>query len=96
MLRDPTVRLLGFQEGPRGLESGFFLFSHSSCGTSLALEISDLADLSQEPTLSPSACSSGVNREICLASEELGECPAECICRFVRNVKQIIEAWRKH
>ena len=102
MLRDPDVRLIGFQllsDGcqPGSCQSGVFVFSHETCGTSLAMETAAAVGLTHGsiPVLSRSACSVGRGGDHCLGARAGGECPRECICEFVWRVTRLIRDWPK-
>jgi hypothetical protein len=95
LLRDPRVRLLGYQPGPLSFERGFFLFNHAVCGTSLALELPSLESLVQIPILALSTCSRGEVPDACLREDADQVCPLFCVCSFVQAVRRVIEVWPK-
>ncbi|MBI5383267.1 MAG: hypothetical protein HZA90_01125 [Verrucomicrobia bacterium] len=94
-LKDPEVTLAGFQLGPGGHTSGFFLFHHQKCGTSLAIYLPPFADLAKGPIVWRSKCSVGLPASFCLAPGTSTSCPLECVCEFVWDVTQAIQQWPK-
>ena len=93
LLEDPEVRLLGFQPGANGHKSGFFLFCHERCGTSLALQLRLFEDLGEMPVVTRSGCSIGLQVEFCLVAKNNRPCPSECVCAFVSSVSRTIQSW---
>ncbi len=95
LLRDRSIRYLGFQAGADGRLPGMFLFNHRSCGTTLALDVPALEDLSRRPVLGLSQCSTGTSPEYCLAKSRSEPCPLYCACEFVADVGRTVRAWPK-
>ena len=94
-LSDPTLRLNGYQAFLEDLILGLFLFTHGSCGTTLAIEAKDFADLYDGPIFEQRLTGTDKCRGYCLSREELGACPNECECAWVREVLQVVKAWPK-
>ncbi|MEI7435828.1 MAG: hypothetical protein WCL16_03350, partial [bacterium] len=95
-LNDAAVNLLGYQVNFKELEAGLFLFNHqgADCGTTLAVDVRDFAELYKGPVFVKRMTGSPACLGLCLRRESLDRCPAECECAFVREVLQIVRGWR--
>jgi len=89
-LNDNSVYIIGYQAHFESLKTGIFLFNHSCKGT-LALEVSDFADLYDGPVFEERATGSDDCPGHCLHENILDPCPAKCECAFVREVIQILK-----
>jgi len=96
-LSDPTLVLLGYQVNFLHLEAGLFLFSHETadCGTSLAIEAGEFADLYNGPIFETPHASIKKCPHYCLEETSLVPCPEKCECAYVREVLQIVKNWPK-
>ena len=94
-LRDPAVRLLGFQPGTIGDADGVILFSHDLCGGNLPVELPRFDGLVQAPKY---AASSKTFNTIPFCTAELcnAYCPTDCACDYVWHVMGLIQSWPKN
>jgi hypothetical protein len=88
-LDDPEISIVGYQVHFDALMEGLFLFNHS-CGGTLSIKASEFSDLYAGPMFQNRQTGSDKCPGYCLYEEELGPCPAECDCAFVREIIQII------
>ncbi|MCP4641669.1 MAG: FHA domain-containing protein [bacterium] len=93
-LKDPAVALAGYQVRFEDLSGGLFQFAHT-CGTTLAVPVSDFRHLYggktfDEPLTGTEACPG-----YCKSEDELRPCPAECMCARIREVLQVVRGWPK-
>ena len=93
-MRDPGIVLIGYQANTEELALGLFYFNHSCKGT-LAVNAGDFKDLYDGPVFRHRATGSEDCKGFCLKPDELGRCPAQCECAYVREILQIIKNWRK-
>ena len=91
-LRDPEVKLAGYQVDFTDLDQGYFLFNHSAadCGTSIAVLVGDMMDLRgglvhQESMYETAACEGH-----CLVVTSFEKCRAPCRNARVRDVMRAI------
>jgi hypothetical protein len=91
-LRDPTLKIIGYQAAFVNLVEGYFLFNHS-CGTTLARAVGEFQDLYTGPMYTNRATGSDECPGYCLRKGELGGCSAQCECAWVRETIQIILNW---
>jgi len=77
------------------LKAGIFMFNHS-CHTTLALRAEDFADLYQGPIFKERATGSDECPGHCLHEHNLGPCPAQCECNYIRHILQLIQSWPKN
>jgi hypothetical protein len=91
-LRDPEVRLVGYQANFTDLEKGFFMFNHlrTSCQTTLGLSVGAFSDLYDGPIFETHTGRSPDCPEYCLHEDNLDPCPKVCECLYVRAVMQKI------
>lgn len=96
-LRDPLVKLVGYQVNFNQLNSGYFMFNHMhpKCLTTLSLPVELFTDLYQGEIYRDRLTGSDKCPGFCLHTSKLQPCPAKCECGFVREVIQIILAWSK-
>jgi hypothetical protein len=94
-LADPQLAVVGYQVNFDDLLLGFFLFSHRACGSTIALPAGVFRDLYDGPVYAGRATGTADCPEYCLRQEELGPCPAQCECAYVREVLQIVRGWPK-
>src|SRR5450759_267059 len=94
-LSDATVNLIGYQVHFEELQAGFLLFNHliADCGTTLALEVRDFADLYSGPVFEERMTGSQTCPGLCQHRESLERCTVQCECAFVREVLQIVRNW---
>lgn len=93
-LSDPEVKLIGYQVNFKALQAGIFLFNHT-CRTTLALCASDFEDLYDGPIFKERATGTEACPGHCLHQDNLGPCPAQCECGYVRHILQVIQDWPK-
>lgn len=96
-LADPTVVPIGYQVDFTQLASGLFLFNHAlpTCGTTIAVEVGQFADLYAGPLYEDRRTSTPACPRHCLYVGSLDACPAACECRSVRDILGIIRTWPK-
>jgi hypothetical protein len=94
-LSDPRLAVVGYQVNFDDLLLGFFLFSHLTCESTIALPAGLFRDLYDGPVHAGRATGTADCPEYCLRKAELGPCPAKCECAYVREVLQIIRRWPK-
>jgi hypothetical protein len=92
LLDDPGLKLIGYQSNFRTLSAGLFLFNHTCRGT-LAIMAESFRDLYAGPVFSERATGSDTCGGHCLHEHDLGPCPAQCECAYVREILQIIRNW---
>lgn len=98
LLTDPLIELVGYQVNLDVLDEGLFYFLHhrEGCGTTMAIPVAAFKGLSDLPFLAPSAANRpGGCPGLCLKEGELGACPQECECTWVRDIMQTILRWEK-
>ncbi|MDA8142263.1 MAG: hypothetical protein M0036_26755 [Desulfobacteraceae bacterium] len=93
-LRDPTLKLVGYQANFNQLKTGIFLFNHH-CRTTLALLAADFEDLYTGPIFVERATGTEACPGHCLNKDNLDECPARCECSYIRHILQLIKNWPK-
>jgi hypothetical protein len=93
-LRDPTLKLIGYQANFKALKTGILLFNHS-CRTTLALQAHDFVDMYDGPVFVERATGSDDCAGHCLHQSDLAPCPARCECAFIRQILQAILDWPK-
>ncbi len=95
LLKDLTVNFVGYQVNFVQLGQGIFLFVHESCGTTMAVRVQHFNDLYDGPVVSSRLTNTENCHRYCLYQEELGACPEQCECAFVREICQRILNWPK-
>jgi hypothetical protein len=95
LLTDPCVDLVGYQVDFVDLDSGFFLFTHSVCGTSFGIGVFAFRDLYRGPVFTERATGSDSCPGHCLRKGDLDPCPVQCECAYVRDILQCIREWPK-
>jgi hypothetical protein len=93
-LGDPEIFIVGYQVHFDALVEGIFLFNHS-CGGTLSINTVEFTDLYKGSVFQKRLTGGEECPGFCLYEEELGPCPAECECAFVREIIQIIKEWKK-
>ncbi len=93
-LRDPNLRLIGYQANFNVLAAGIFLFNHDCNGT-LAVPAENFMDLYHGPIFKERASEGPQCPGHCLHQEDLSTCPARCECNYVREILQVIRQWPK-
>jgi hypothetical protein len=93
-LSDQYVSLTGYQVSFKNLRAGQFIFNHS-CGTTLGVPAGSFVHLYDGPIFEERATGSDDCPEYCLRADELGPCPVECECAYIREVLQIVRKWPK-
>jgi hypothetical protein len=94
-LADPQLAVVGYQVNFDDLLLGFFLLSHLACDSTIALPAGLFRDLYEGPVYAGRATGTADCPEYCLRKEELGPCPAQCECAYVRETLQIVRRWPK-
>jgi hypothetical protein len=95
-LADPNVVFLGYQVDSMEDGTGWFLFNHLRCSTTVAVGLHGFAGLSQEPVLADSCDVRGVREDFCLARREHRRCPPRCPCAYVTQTARLIQDWGKN
>jgi len=92
LVRDPEIRLAGYQANFTNLEEGFFMFNHvrTGCHTTLGLSVRTFSDMHDGPVFETRTGRSPDCPEHCLHEDDLDPCPRSCECRYVRDVMQKI------
>lgn len=93
-LEDPQLKLVGYQVNYKALSTGIVLFNHNCKGT-LAIYAEDFRDLYEGPVFTQKATGSPACPGRCLREDDLGPCPVQCECAYVREILQEIKAWPK-
>jgi len=94
LLIDPDIELLGYQVNFERLKAGIILFNHTCKGT-LALYVTDFADLYTGPIFTQRATGSEQCPGHCLHQDDFRPCPAKCECAYVRHILQKLKNWPK-
>ena len=96
-LSDPELRLTGYQASFEDLLGGLFMFTHISekCGTTLSIPVQKFVSLSDRPIVSKRTEQTECCPQICQHKNNLGPCPVECECTWVREVLQKIQEWSR-
>lgn len=96
-LEDSQIVLIGYQVDFQTLKAGLFLFNHhrEGCFSTLSIRAEQFMDLYQGPIFQERKTGTSECLGYCLHREELGPCPAQCECAFVREVLQIVLHWPK-
>lgn len=93
-LRDPALKMVGYQANFKALETGILLFNHS-CRTTLAVHASEFKDLHDGPIFKERATGSESCPGHCLHKTDLAPCPVRCECSYIRHIIQLIEEYPK-
>jgi hypothetical protein len=93
-LRDPALKLIGYQVNFKALKTGILLFNHT-CRTTLALQALDFEDLYTGQIFIERATGSDECPGHCLHQDDLRPCPARCECAYIRHILQLIRNWPK-
>ncbi len=90
MVRDPDVRLLGFQAFFDQPAEGLLLFNHATakCRTTIAVRAGDFEDWGALLPVPDNRTESVVCPGHCLSMESLEACSVPCELRWVRQVMQ--------
>jgi hypothetical protein len=95
LLGDPQLQIVGYQVNFDDLLLGLFLFNHLDCGSTIAVPAELFKDLYDGPIYAARATGTAECPEYCLYASELGRCPAQCECAYVREILQIVRTWPK-
>lgn len=93
-LRDPAIRLIGYQADFTSPVLGLLLFNHT-CGTTVAINAEQFADLYDGPIYDDRKTGTDSCPEHCLHRDSLVTCPAKCECASIREILQIVRKWPK-
>ncbi len=95
-LGDRDVALLGYQVHFREDTTGFFLFNHLTCRTTLGVKAKKFLSLSEVPI--QGECHRHEDRcpEYCLRTSLSQNPPPLCDCTFVKSIVDVIQGWPKH
>jgi hypothetical protein len=94
-MQDAALELIGYQVNFDHLHLGLFLFNHLACGTTIGLEAGLFSDLYEGPVYKQRQTGTDRCPEYCLHERQLKPCPAECECRYVREIIQTVRQWPK-
>ena len=94
-LTDPLISLVGYQPHFEELTAGLMLFTHTACGTTLALEVAAFQTLKTSPVFTRRLTNTAACPGLCLHASALRPCPLACECAWVRDVLARIQAWPK-
>jgi two-component system, OmpR family, alkaline phosphatase synthesis response regulator PhoP len=94
-MKDPNLDLVGYQVNFDNLLLGFFIFSHVSCGSTIAVPAGHFRDLYDGPVFSQRLAGTEKCPEYCFRVNELRPCPEQCDCAYVREILQIVRDWSK-
>ena len=94
-IADPSLELVGYQAHFKNLEQGLFLFNHLSCKSTISVKSGKFADLYHGPLYKKNLLGTDSCPEYCLFKTNLEACPVKCECTYVRDILQIIKAWKK-
>lgn len=89
-LEDPAAEIIGYQVNYEDLELGLFLFSHTSCGTTLAIPAVRFKDLYDGPVFRERMTGTKECSDLCQHGDALNACPARCECAWVREIIQVL------
>jgi hypothetical protein len=96
-LADPALEMIGYQADIQSLENGLFLFNHlvENCKSTIAVRVHQFRDLYDGPVYQKCLIGTEDCAGLCLHRENLKPCQAECECRYVRDLVQIVKNWTK-
>lgn len=96
-LADPALDMIGYQADIESLENGLFLFNHlaENCKSTIAVRVHQFRDLYAGPVHQKCLIGTEDCEGMCLHRENLQPCQAECECRYVRDLVQIVKNWKK-
>jgi len=92
-LDDPGTVVTGYQAHFDELELGLFLFNHTGCETTFAVQAQAFGDLYDGPIYRESKTHTEECKSFCLHEEQLNRCPTQCECAWVREVLVIVSEW---
>lgn len=95
-LSDPNISVVGYNVNFEELELGCFLFNHTICGTTLAIEARIFTDLYQGKVFTERKTGGKECLGLCFDSTSIEPCPAQCECAYVREVLNQVANWIKH
>jgi hypothetical protein len=93
-LNDPENEIIGYQANFKNLEAGYFLFNHQVLHT-LAIPVNAFSHFRSGPIFTENKAGTEDCPGYCIHKLELGTCQESCECRWVRDVIQVIKAWKK-
>lgn len=92
-LGDPTIELVGYQPHFEDHQLGFFLFTHTQCGTTLNIPVEFLRDLYGGPVVTHREVPPETAQSYCIHAGSGGSCPASCECLAIMELSRIIREW---
>lgn len=97
-LRDPSLRLEGYQVNFADLEAGLFLFTHNipACGSTIAIEAGKFTDLHKGQIFEDRLLGTPHCDGSCLHDGVIDSCKEKCECAYVRDVLKKVSAWPKY
>jgi hypothetical protein len=95
-LSDASLKLVGYQVHFKDLEEGLFLFNHSSCKSTIAIQSGKFSSLYDGPIFTTNRMHKEDCPDHCLSKFNLETCPVQCECNYVREIMQIIKTWEKN
>ena len=94
-LGDAEVVSIGYQVNFRELELGLLLFNHQACKTTMAIEAREFRDLYEGPVFEKRKQDTAECPNLCLHSNNLRPCPAQCECGYIREICDRVARWPK-
>ena len=85
-LHDTNIQIIGYQPHFQSLETGYFYFTHATCGTTMLLPVGRFADLDDGPMFEKPLTGSDSCRGYCKHWRETATCDQECECAWVRRL----------
>jgi len=92
-LGDPGIELVGYQPHFEDQELGFFLFTHTRCGTTLNLPVEPLRDLYGGPVITHREVPLETAQRYCIHAGSEDNCPTSCECLAIMELSRIIREW---
>ena len=89
-LKDPELKMTGYQAHFKELTEGMFLFNHS-CQATLVIRPGDFTDMYTGPVFKQRATGTKKCPSYCVREHDLSTCPIQCECAYVRDVIQIVK-----
>jgi hypothetical protein len=93
-ISDPDIVIVGYQVHFKALTEGFFLFNHN-CRDTISIKAGEFSDLYKGPMFENRLAGTDECPGHCLHEEDLGPCPSECECAYVREIIRIIKNCKK-
>ena len=91
-LSDPTIYVVGYQADVQAIERGLLLFRHksASCGTIIAIPISEFLDLYTGPRYPENRALTPGCPRYCLDKDQLARCDVLCECAAARETISVL------